>query len=337
MTDMSFVKLSHRFLFLMLFMGIMVLSVRLNTLLADETQISQGNIRIVIRETSSVTQSHVFLGDISDIKANGFIKDVIEKIEISTSPKPGKIKLFSKNKIVSILRGQRYLPENIVIISPQQIYVKRLSQTISKQTITKFVDTRLRQFFNHKAYQLKILKVRGLNPYPQGKTQFRIDSDEMVDRNGKLSFFIDVLIDGTKEDRLSISGVVALYEKVLLAKRGLAKGEIITMEDVYSKKRNIYELRGDFIKTFEAIDGKVLKSGVRKGDVLKAGLLMDLPLVKKGDIITLVVRNENLLIVTSGISKENGFENEWIKVENLNSGRLVRGIIKGKSKVEVIY
>ena len=60
-------------------------------------------------------------------------------------------------------------------------------------------------------------------------------------------------------------------------------------------------------------------------------------MVQKGDIVTLVARNENMLIVTSAISKEDGFKNELIKVENLNSGKLVRGIVKEKYKVEVVY
>ena len=66
-------------------------------------------------------------------------------------------------------------------------------------------------------------------------------------------------------------------------------------------------------------------------------MLAESPLIKKGDIIRLIVKNDNLLIVTSGLSKENGFENQLIKVENLSSGKLVRGIVKEKSKVEVVY
>ena len=34
---------------------------------------------------------------------------------------------------------------------------------------------------------------------------------------------------------------------------------------------------------------------------------------------------------------EDGFENKLVKVENLNSGELVNGIIKDKSRVEVVY
>ncbi|MCD4677894.1 MAG: flagellar basal body P-ring formation chaperone FlgA [Desulfobacula sp.] len=309
----------------------------LNSLFADDDQVFQDNIKITIKETSLVKKSHVFLGDISDIHANGFLKEALEKIEVGSSPKSGKIKLFNRKKIVSIIKGQRYLPENIVISSPQQIYVKRLCQTISRQKVRQFVDTRLSQTFKNKEYHLKILNIRGLEPYPPGNIKLGFDSDQIINKNGKLSCYIDVVIDGIKEDRLSISGSIALYENVPYTKRALTKGAKISKEDICWEKKNIFDLRENIIKTFEEIDGKILKTGVRKGDYLKTSLLANPPLIKKGDIITLVAKNANLLIVTSGVSKEDGFENELIKVENLYSGRLVRGIVKEKSKVEVVY
>ena len=314
-----------------------VQQVGLNDLFAKDNPKLDNSITIVINETSLVKQAHVYLGDISNIIANGFLKEALEKIDFGSSPKPGKIKSFDKKKITSIICGQRYLPDSITIISPQQIFVKRLSQTISKQDVRQFVDTQLALFFMNKEYELKTLNVRGLEPYPQGNTTLVLDSNDIVNKKGKLSFFIDIIIDGTKEDRLSISGLVARYENVFYTKRSFKKGETISIDDIILKKKNIFELSENFIKVFHEIDGKILKSGIRKGEYLKTSLLTEPPMVQKGDIVTLVARNENLLIVTSAISKEDGFKNELIKVENINSGKLVRGIVKEKSKVEVVY
>lgn len=314
-----------------------VQQVGLNDLFAKDNPAPDSSITIVINETSLVKQAHVFLGDISNIIANGFLKEALEKIELGSSPKPDKIKSFDKKKITSIIYGQRYLPDSITIISPQQIFVKRLSQTISKQDVRQFVDTQLSLFFKNKEYELKTLNIRGLESYPQGNTTLELDSNELVNKNGKLSFSIDIIIDGTKEDRLSISGLVARYENVFYTKRSFKKGETISIDDIILKKKNIFELSENFIKVFAEIDRKILKSGVRKDEYLKTSLLTKPPMVQKGDIVTLVARNENLLIVTSAISKEDGFKNELIKVENIHSGKLVRGIVKEKSTVEVVY
>ena len=327
---------------LIFIMGIvLVSSVFTTSIFADNSQdqklINKNRVKITISETNFVKKPYVFLKDIADIHASQFLKETLDNIEVGRSPKPGQVKIFDKNRILSLIEHQRYLPENIIFISPLQIYVKRLSQEISKKEIQQFVELKLAKIFKGKDYKLKKLHIRGLEQYPEGKIKLQFDSKQMINNNGKLKFYINVIIDGNQEDRLNISGQVAVYEDIFFAQNSLARGDVISRNCVYQDKKNIYNLRGGFINSFDELDGKTVKSTVRKGDYFKHNILVESPLIKKGDIVRLIVKNDNLLIVTSGLSKENGFENELIKVENLGSGRLVRGIVKEKSKVEVVY
>ena len=303
----------------------------------DQKLINQNRIKIIISETNFVKKPYVFLKDIADIHASQFLKETLDNIEVGQSPKPGQVKIFDKNRILSLIEHQRYLPKNIIFISPAQIYVKRLSQEISKIEIRQFVELELAKTFKGKDYKLKILNVRGLEQYPEGKMKLQFDSNEMINNSGKLKFYINVIIDGNQEDRLNISGQVAVYENIFFAQNDFVRGDVISQDFVYQERKDIYSLRGGFVTSFDELDGKTVKSTVRKGDYFKHNILAESPLIKKGDIVRLIVKNDNLLIVTSGLSKENGFENELIKVENLGSGRLVRGIVKEKSKVEVVY
>ena len=241
-------------------------------LFADDGPKSENRIEITIQETSLVGSSHIFLGDISDIRADEFLKETLGKIDLGASPKPDKIRSIDKRKIVSAIQAERYLPKDIVITCPARIYVKRLSRETSVQDIQKYVEHRLSDIFKDKEYKLITFNVRGLEPYPPGNTTFFSDSADIVDKKGKLSLFVDIVIDGKKTDRVSVSGLVAFF-----------------------------------------------------------------PLIQKGDIVSLFARNDTLLIVTTGVCREDGFENDVIKVENVNSGKIIRGIVKEKSKVEVIY
>ncbi|MCP3874234.1 MAG: flagellar basal body P-ring formation protein FlgA [Desulfobacteraceae bacterium] len=334
---MFFYKRNKSFIYITILGVFIILYGALSILFAQGTPLPKQEIKIVIKETNHVNNPRIYLRDISEIHANGFLKEALEKIVLGTSPKPDKIKSFDKKKIISAIQSQRYLPENILVVSPQRIYVKRLCQKVSKQDIRKFVDRRLLTILKNKEYRLTTFNVSGLELYSQGNIQFVVNPKEIFDKNGKLSLLIDVIIDGIKEDRVSASGTIAIYENVLHSIQSIAKGEIISRGKFYLKKRNIFNLDNNYIKTVENIDGKALKTGVRKDDYLKLSLLIDPPLIRKGDIITLIAKNDNLLILTSGISKEDGFENGLIKVENINSGKLIRGIVKGKSKVEVVY
>jgi len=241
-------------------------------LFADDGRKSENSIEITLQETSLVGSSHIFLGDIADIRADEFLKETIGKIDLGASPKPDKIRSIDKRKILSAIQAERYLPKDIVINCPDRIYVKRLFRETSVQDIQDYVEKRLSDIFKNTEYKLITFNVKGLEPYPPGNTTFFSDSEAMVDKNGKLSLFVDIIIDGEKIDRVSVSGLIARP-----------------------------------------------------------------PLIQKGDIVSLFARNDTLLIVTTGVCQEDGFENDVIKVETVNSGKIIRGIVKEKSKVEVIY
>ena len=334
---MVFKNTDIKLIFLLIIGLMFVSSVLSGSVFAANDHELKDSIKITINETNLVKKSYIFLQDIAAIQSNEFIKEALDKIELGRSPKPGEVRLFSKDKILSIIKQQRYLPDNIIFSAPERIYVKRLSQRISKQKIRQFIENYFSNTLKNRDYKLETLHVRGLEQYPVGKIKLQLDSNEIINNNGKINSNINVIIDGKQQDRLNISGRIALYENVFFAQNHLSRGDIISQDCVYQAKKNIYTLRQGFIKTYDELDGKIVKSSIRKGDNFKRSVLAEPPLIKKGDIIQLVVKNNNLLIIASGISMENGFENELIKVENIGSGKLVRGIVKEKSKVEVIY
>lgn len=304
---------------------------------AQEQTFSNQQIRIILNETSLVSSDHIYLGQISDIYAGDFLKESLEDLVIGKSPRPDQIKSFGNDKIRGIIRAQHYLPETIEIVCPDRIYVKRSSQKVTQNEVQTYVSQALDLFFKNRPYEIVSFDVRGLEIYPMGKVTFKIDENEMIGKKGRLSFFIDILIDGKKADRVNIKGKIASYEEVLCAKTDLKKGRFVSRDDFVLESKNIYDLDEGYIADFEVIADKILKSGVKKGNTIVLAHLSIPHMVKKGQIVTLVAKNKNLRIVTSGMSKENGYKDSLVKVENLNSGKLVRGIVKANSKVEVLY
>ncbi len=304
---------------------------------ADDNVAQANQIKIEIKETNNLSSATVFLGDIAVIFANPFLVENIKNIEIGAAPKPGEIAVIDKRKIVFQLKSQKYLSKNFTLIGPEKIFVKRLGQAISKQTIKGFIRQQLDKKYPNKTYQIKQFKVRGLESYPTGTVSFSIDVEKLVDKRGRLSCYLDVMVNNIQSDRLSISGIVAVYKNIVFAGKSLLKGDMLSIEDVYTKKGNIFNFHSSAIRTADVVVGKILKNSIRKDACLTESILSDPPLVKKGDIVTLISKNKNLRIVTSGISMEDGFINELVKVENFHSGKLIRGIVTEKSKVEVVY
>jgi flagella basal body P-ring formation protein FlgA len=306
-------------------------------LAADAGISDSSEVKVVVAETNLVSGPKVFLGEVAQIQASLFLKEVLQKIELENSPKPGKIKQLNKRRLVSLIQSQPGVPEGVVIETPKKIYVKRTSQQIGQQVFQEQVDLFLSGVLKDKEYELTQLQVDAADVYPQGDVAFSIGSNSRVDKLGNLTIFMDILIDGNREDNIRISGEVAVYETILCAGRDLAKGERLLETDVYSARKNIFDLREDVAGTQQEIDKKILKTNLKKDDYIKSSCLQEIPLIHKGERITLVARRNTLLIVTSAISKEDGYADQMIRVENIGSGKIVRGLVKERSTVEVIY
>lgn len=294
-------------------------------------------VKVVVSGTSLVSGPRIFLGEVAQVQASSFLKDVLQKIELGKSPKPGKIKQLNKNHLVSLIQSQPGVPEGVMIDTPPQIYVKRTSQQIEQQDFQAQIDLFLSNVFKDREYELAQLRVEDTGVYPQGEVVFSVGSNSGVDKQGNFLVFMDILIDGKREDRIRISGKVAIYETVFCAKRDLAKGEPLLEKDVYSVRKNIFDLREDPARTHSEIEGKILKTNLKRDDYIKSSSLGEIPLIQKGEIVSLVARRNTLLIVTSAISKEDGYVDQLIRVENIGSGKIVRGLVKERSIVEVIY
>jgi len=294
-------------------------------------------VKIRVKETSLVQGPQILLGEVAQIQAGPFLKEILQTMELGNAPKPGKIKQLNKPHLDALIHSQPGMPENVSIEIPENIYVKRDSQQIQQQKVQEQVERFLSDYFRDKEYELEQLLVRDLGLYPQGNVDLSGISSSRIDKNGNLSLFMDILIDGNREDRIRISGKVAVYEDILCAKRNLAKGEQLLGTDVYSVRKNIFSLREEGIRTIREIENKRLKTGIKKNDYISISDLQEIPLIRKGDVITLVARSNRLLIATSGISQEDGYADQLIRVENIRSGKIVRGLVKEKSTVEVIH
>ena len=304
---------------------------------ASESRGRTDVVRITVNTNNQVSAARVFLKDIADIEADPFLKQTIEQLDISASPAPDQIMALDRSKIAYMIKAQRFLPKDLVFTCPETVYVKRLGQHVKPHEVKRFVKGRIAEKFAGKPVRLEQFKIRGLEPYPLGVVSFATDESKLVAKNGRIAAYVEVMVDKVRMDRLNISGKTAVFDAIAFASRELEKGAVLSREDVYFKKVNIFDFTVPVIRSVDQIEGKLLRSSMRKNDCLKTSVLSDPPLVRKGDIITLVAAHNHLTILATGVSKEDGFENELIKVENLQSGRLLRGIVKAKSRVEVMY
>ncbi len=294
-------------------------------------------IEIAIKKVSTVTEDGLLLSSIARIHAKGFLKKAIGSIGLGKAPKPGEIRKFSKKRLVRMIQASPLVDDSATIICPDQVYVKRTAQSLEKEMIQDQVLGVLEKRFSPRRFEILSMDIRNARSYPEGDLQLVPGSRCFIGSNGRFSLSMEVLVNKVARDRIFVTGKIAEFDTLVCAARNIGKNTVITAADIYLEKKNLMEIRTRGIKDKAQVIGQSLKFSVSKGQVIDPGKIIPASLVKKGDIVTLVVSNPHLQIITPGICMEQGFANEPLLVKNLKSGKKIRGILRKDSTVEVLY
>ncbi len=298
---------------------------------------ARDEFSIIVNTASEISGEKICLKDISSIKAPSFLKKEIGDIVIGVSPGPGEIAVILKNRIIAKIETSRLTDENSTIRVPEKVYVKRLAQRLSPDYIKEHFLKYAASFGENNRFELRNFKIKGLEPYPEGKLTLLFDHDSRFTGRGRFSLGVDVMVNGLSVDRLLISGRIDLFERIVCARVPLERGHKIEQEDLYYRNVNTSRFRVAYAKKTEDVAGKIPKNRIKKGELIKIKVLKQAPLVRRGDRVRLVAKGKGLKIITAGISKENGAADDLVRVENLSSGKVVRGVVTGRSMVEVYY
>ncbi|MCK5348334.1 MAG: hypothetical protein KAJ25_03040, partial [Desulfobacula sp.] len=139
------------------------------TLIPGVAAMAEEEFSIVVKKTSEVSSEEIHLEDIAEINAPSFLENEIGKIVIGSSPDPGEIKIISKDRLVAKIYSNHLIDQNVTVFVPDKIYVKRLTQSLTKDYLKdnflKYVGT----FHEDIRFDLRDFNVRGIEPYPEGK------------------------------------------------------------------------------------------------------------------------------------------------------------------------
>jgi flagellar basal body P-ring formation protein FlgA len=123
---------------------------------------------------------------------------------------------------------------------------------------------------------------------------------------------------------------------VLVARRALPRGHQLTVADLVLEKRDVSRLAGGFVTNGDSVTGQRLKRQLVSGSVLSPSMLETQVVVKRGQSVTLVVRNDRLNIRMAGTALMDGAVDQRIRVENTVSRRIVEGFVRSPEYVEVL-
>jgi flagellar basal body P-ring formation protein FlgA len=123
----------------------------------------------------------------------------------------------------------------------------------------------------------------------------------------------------------------------LVSTRALAADTVISSADVRTVKRwLIREPQQTIASREEALEKRII-SAVRPNQEITRTMLRDVPLIKKGRMVKMVLNNGFITITTVGQTQEDGGMGSSVRVKNVSSERIVYARVVGDSLVQVDF
>lgn len=172
---------------------------------------------------------------------------------------------------------------------------------------------------------------------PVGNLAFELINQQHDRYLGQKSISVLIKVDGTPKAKVKMRGTLELYGDVILLSRRLGRKDVISRDDLRVVRRNITTFGHELVTSADEAIGQELKTSLTAGTVLLAKYLKKLPLVKRGDLVTITATTKSLQITTKGEARSQGVKGDTIQVKNLGSRQLITAQVVGPGRVQVVF
>lgn len=131
---------------------------------------------------------------------------------------------------------------------------------------------------------------------------------------GKTLFKVEALSGGAVIARGHVLATVRVFAEVVVARRRLNRHELLSAADVALEWREITKLRGAAVRTLAEALGKRTKRMLAQGETLRYDELDRPPMVRQGEVVTLMVEMKNLTLSMKAMALQDGSSGDRIAV-----------------------
>ena len=124
---------------------------------------------------------------------------------------------------------------------------------------------------------------------------------------------------------------------MVVAARNIEPGTIISAADLVLRKQELAGTHGRYLARIEDIVGKKARSTIRPNLAVRPEQIEKVPLIKTGQMVTILAENERMRITVTGKAKSSGAEGDTITVQNLNSLKDIPALVRDASTVVVVF
>jgi flagellar basal body P-ring formation protein FlgA len=154
-----------------------------------------------------------------------------------------------------------------------------------------------------------------------------------IPRGGRIT--LKVACEGSNPWRIYVPARIQTMVSVISLARPLAPGSTISAEDLTTTTVNANQQVRAYLTSPDEAIGQVVTRPMQAGQILTQQDLGIAKVIHRGDHVTIIAGNGNVLVSTEGVAQANAGVGQRIMVKNSRSGQLVEGFVRDANTVVI--
>jgi flagella basal body P-ring formation protein FlgA len=172
---------------------------------------------------------------------------------------------------------------------------------------------------------------------PSGNVSYEVVSPQEWEGWGRGSLALIVRVDEHVIRNIPLNVEVEVLADVVVTTRSLERGMVVGKGDVSLQKRDMATVPARVCRNIDEAIGKRVRVGTRANSTLRSDYLERPPLVKSGQLVTIIAESDRFRITATGRARGNGAEGETVVVQNLNAQKDIPAVVVDANTVRVEF
>ena len=297
-----------------------------------------AGVTVTVNPETTLAGGQMSLGDLAVISGDDSDKaKALRELKLGSAPLPGTRLVLTADMLAAKLAAAGADLSFGSWQIPPMVTINASSQTVSSQTLQAMVTEAIKLRLASETADVVVSECGAGHDVlvPPGKVSYKVELPNGIRFVTPTTANVIVCTDGQPFTTVSIKLYVKAYRNVVVAARNLAPFEPITPDSLRLERWDIGHLTGYFLDG-DRIIGLRTRRAVAAGLPLSEVALEKPPLVRHGSPVTILVQMGEITVSTNGQALQEGSEGSIIRVQNLNSNRIVNARVIDGSTVQVI-
>jgi flagella basal body P-ring formation protein FlgA len=153
---------------------------------------------------------------------------------------------------------------------------------------------------------------------------------------GDRTYQVTARVDGKEVWRMPLRVRQKVYQTVVVAKRPIRRGQTIAAEDVTAVRRTLNASKeAGFTSSLNAIVGTLANRPIAQDEPINETMVRSAAAITEGSRVLVVYETPRLSMTVTGVAMVNGQIGSFIPVRNLQTGKVIYGIVQADDRVKV--